>query len=124
MMWRRSLRRPGCGGGPILAALPALPRPRGEAENLGLHAAAFERAREDVGADRGDADRAAAHRAAVVDQQGDDGVAEVGVAFDLVGERLAGRDDDAREPRGVELAFLLVEVPRAVLLRHQAALEP
>src|SRR3546814_14070295 len=48
----------------------------------------------------------------------------VGIALDLVGERLAGRDDDAREPRRVELAFLLVEIPRTVLLRHQAALEP
>src|SRR5690606_38177266 len=40
-------------GEPILAALPALPRPRREAEDFGLHTAAFERAREDVGADRG-----------------------------------------------------------------------
>src|SRR5512143_3380960 len=33
-------------------------------------------------------------------------------------------DDDAGEARGVELAFLEVEFPRAVLLRHQAALQP
>src|SRR3546814_9087760 len=40
------------GGQPVLPALPALPRPRGEAQYLGLHAAAFQRARHDVGADR------------------------------------------------------------------------
>src|SRR6266404_2777617 len=33
-------------------------------------------------------------------------------------------DDDARQPRRVEQAFFEVEVPDAVLLRHQAALQP
>ena len=51
------------GGQPRLAALPALPAAGGEAEDLGLNAAALEGAGEDVGADRGDGDRAAAHRA-------------------------------------------------------------
>src|SRR3546814_14835704 len=83
----------------------------------------FERAHGDVGADRGDADRPPAHRAAVVDEQGDDGVAEVGVVLDLVAQRMTGRDDDPREAGGVELAFLLIEIPRTVLLRHQPALE-
>jgi hypothetical protein len=32
---------------------------------------------------------------------------------------MAGRDDDAGEPRGIEQAFFLVEIPAAVLLRHQ-----
>src|SRR3546814_1687749 len=50
------------GGEPILAALPALPCAGGEAEDFGLDPAAFERAHEDVGADRGDADRPPAHR--------------------------------------------------------------
>ena len=34
-----------------------------------------------------------------------------------------GIDDDAREPRGVEQPFLLVEVPAPRLLGEQAALE-
>ncbi len=42
------------GGEPILARLTALPGAGGEAQNLGLHAAPFERAGHDVGADRGD----------------------------------------------------------------------
>ena len=32
-------------------------------------------------------------------------------------------DDDARQPRRIELAFFEVELPGAVLLRHQAALQ-
>ena len=32
-------------------------------------------------------------------------------------------DDDARQPRRIEQAFLQVELPGAVLLRHQAALQ-
>ena len=33
------------------------------------------------------------------------------LALDLVAQRMAGADDHAGEPRGVEQAFLLVEVP-------------
>ena len=33
-------------------------------------------------------------------------------------------DDDARQPRRIELAFLQIEFPGAVLLRHQAPLQP
>ena len=41
----------------------------------------------------------------------------------LKDERLHRVDDDARQARGVDDAFLEVEVPAAVLLRHQAALQ-
>jgi len=34
-----------------------------------------------------------------------------------------GVHDDARQPRRIEQAFFLIEVPRAVLLCHQAALQ-
>ena len=111
-------------GEPHLAALPALPRAGGEAEDLGLHAAAFERAREDIGADRGDRDRPPAHAARIVDQQRNDRVLELGIAFDLVAERMAGADHHAGQPRGIEHAFFLVEVPAAVLLRHEPTLQP
>ena len=37
---------------------------------------------------------------------------------------MARADDHAGEPRGVQQAFLLIEIPAAVLLRHQPALEP
>src|SRR3954447_5274113 len=50
-------------GEPRFAALSALPAAGGEAEDFGRHSAAFEGAGEDVGADRGDRDRTAAHRA-------------------------------------------------------------
>ena len=46
------------------------------------------------------------------------------VALDLVRQRASRRDDHARQPRGVEHAFFLIEIPAAVLLRHQAALQP
>src|SRR3546814_18435714 len=58
------------GGEPVLAALPALPCAGGEAEDFGLDPAAFERAHEDVGADRGDADRPTGPRAAGVADRG------------------------------------------------------
>ena len=109
---------------PFLARLPALPCARREAENLGLDRAAFEGAREDIGADRRDRDRTPAHRAAVVDQQRHHRVAELGVALDLVAHRVRRVGDDPHQPRGIEQSFFLIEIPAAVLLRHQAALQP
>jgi hypothetical protein len=50
-------------GQPGLARLAALPRAGGEAEHFGLDPAAFQRARQNVGADRRDRDRTPAHRA-------------------------------------------------------------
>src|SRR5690606_9677568 len=50
-------------GEPALARLPALPRPRREAQYLDLDPAALQRARHDIRADRGDRDRPASHRA-------------------------------------------------------------
>ncbi len=108
---------------PRLTALPALPRAGGKAEDFGFHPAAFQRARQNIGADRGNADRAAAHRPRIVDQQGDDGVLELDIAFNLVAERRAGRDDHAGQARRIEHAFLHVEIPTAVLLRHQPPLQ-
>ena len=61
--WRLACSEPG------FARLAALPGARGEAEDLDLDAAALERAREDVGAAGRDHDRAAAHRARVVEQR-------------------------------------------------------
>src|SRR5262249_46485799 len=48
---------------PGLARLATLPHTGGEAEDLDLHAATLERARQDVAGHRGDRDRPAAHRA-------------------------------------------------------------
>ena len=108
---------------PVLARLAALPGAGGEAENLGFHAAPFQRTRQNLGADGGDADGAPAHGAGIVDQQGDDGVAKLGLALALVTERMAGAHDHAGQPRGIQQAFFLIEIPAAVLLRHQAALQ-
>ena len=76
------------GGEPGLACLAALPGLGGEAEDLDLDAAALERARQDIGAARRHHDRAAPHAAGVVEQERDDGIAEVGVALVLEGERV------------------------------------
>ena len=75
------------GGEPMLARLPALPGARGEAEDLDLDAAALERARQDVGAGRRHRDRAAAHRAGIVEQQRHHRVAEVRVLLALERQR-------------------------------------
>src|SRR5690348_14303142 len=64
------------GGKPGFARLPALPGAGGEAENLDLDAATLQRARQDIGAGRSHRDRAAAHRAGIVEQQRDHRIAE------------------------------------------------
>ena len=47
------------------------------------------------------------------------------VSFSLLNDSGWQRiDDDARQPRRIEHAFLEVELPGAVLLRHQPALQP
>ena len=108
---------------PGLAALATLPGAGGEAEDLDLHAATLERAGEDIAADRRDGDRAAAHRAGIVEQQRHHGIAEIGVAFDLEAQRLQGIGHHAGQACGVEQAFLEVEFPAAILLCHQPALQ-
>ena len=108
---------------PRLAGLAALPGAGGEAQNLHLHAATLQRARQNVGAGGRHGDGAPAHGAGVVEQQRHHRVAEVHVLLALEGQRLLRIDDDARQARGVEDAFLQVEGPRAVLLRHQAPLQ-
>ena len=108
---------------PSLARLPALPGPRREAEDFDLDAAALQRARQYVGTGGGDGDGAAAHRAGIVDQQGDHRVAEVHVLLALERQRLLRVDDDARQARGIEHALFQVELPGAALLRHQLALQ-
>ena len=116
MMWRRSFSRPGIARlavlHPALAALAALPGARGEAQHLHLHRAAFQRARQDVAAHRRHRDRPAAHRAGIVDQQRHHGVAEFGVPFALVGQRLHRVDHHARQPAGVEHALPPDRTPR------------
>jgi hypothetical protein len=104
--------------------LTALPGARGEAEDFDLHAATFQRARQNIGRHRSDGDRPAAHRARIVDQQRHDRVAEHGVALAFIRKRHGRVGDDARKARSVERAFLKIEFPGAVLMRQQAALQP
>ena len=109
---------------PCLARMPALPGARGEAEDLDLDAAALERAGENIGAAGRDHDGPPAHRAGIVEQQRDHGVAELGLALLLEGQGMHRIDDDAGKPRRIEHAFLEVEIPAAILLREQPALQP
>ena len=112
------------GGKPGLARLAALPGPGGEAEDLDLDAAALQRAGEDIGAGRRHRDRTSAHRAGIVEQQRHHGVAEGRVLLLLERQRVQRVHDDARQPRRIEHAFFEIELPGAVLLRHQPALQP
>ena len=57
-------------------------------------------------------------------KQRDHGVAEAGLLLALERERMQRIDDDARQPRRIEQPFLQIELPGAVLLRHQPALQP
>ena len=54
----------------------------------------------------------------------DDGVAEIGLALALVGQRQDRVGDDARQPRGVEHALVEIEFPGAGLLGQEPALQP
>ena len=96
---------------PFLARLATLPVAGGEAQNFDLHAAAFQRARQDVGAHRRDRDRPAAHRSGIVDQQGDDGVAEVGFALALIGLAVERLHHHTGQFGTVQQAFVQVEFP-------------
>ena len=53
-------------GQPFFAALATFPGAGGKAENLDLDRTTFQRARQNIGTDRGDTDGAAPHRAGVV----------------------------------------------------------
>src|SRR4029079_7395718 len=59
----------------------------------------------------------------MVDQQGYDGVSKVGVALDLVRQRMTGAHHDPRQPRGVEQALFLIEVPTPRLLGEKTPLK-
>ena len=109
---------------PVLARLAALPGARGEAKNFNLDAAALKRARKNIRAGGGDGDRSTAHRARIVEQKRNDRISKLGVFFSLERKGMQRIDDDAREARRIELALLEIEFPGAVLLRHQAPLQP
>lgn len=108
---------------PRLARLPALPGARREAENLDLDTAALQRPRQNVGARRRYCDRASAHRAGIVEQQRHHRVAEGRFLLVHERQRMERIGDHARQPRRIENAFLEIEIPGAVLLRHQLALQ-
>ena len=110
-------------GEPFLAREPALPGPRGKAQDLDLDVDPLQRARHHVRGDRGDGNRPAAHGPRVVDEQRHHGVAKLGVLLDLERQGRGRVGDHAGEPSGIEDAFLAVELPRPVLLRLQAALK-
>ena len=108
---------------PLLAAAAALPGAGREAQDLDLDAAALQGLGQDVRAHGGDADRPAAHGTGIVDQQGDDSVAEFGLVLDLETQRHQGIDDNTGQARRIQNAFFQVELPGPVLLRHQFALQ-
>ena len=66
----------------------------------------------------------APHRAGIIDQKRHHRIAEIGVALHLEGERRQRIGHDAGNAGGIEDAFLDIEIPGAVLLCHQAALQP
>ncbi|MNC53690.1 hypothetical protein D3C75_1031270 [compost metagenome] len=111
------------GADPRLTALTALPGAGGEAQDLDLDPAPFQRPRQDVGADRRHHDRSPAHRARVVDQQGHDRVPKRALALHLERQGAGRIGDDTGQTRGVQHAFFQIERPTAALLRHQAALQ-
>src|SRR5215469_9293110 len=123
MMWRTSLRRPGLAGLPA-ASHASRDCPPFQARVVKPRISTLTPQRSRVRA------RMSAQVAATVigrpriDPECHYGIAEVGVLLALERQRMHRIDDDAREPRRIEQAFLEIELPRAVLLCHQAALQP
>ena len=112
------------GAQPGFPRLAALPCARGEAEDLDFDATALQRARQNIGAGRCHCDRAPAHRARIVEEKGYHGIAEIHLLFVLERERMQRVDHDAGKPRGIEQTLFQIELPRAILLRHQTTLQP
>ena len=96
---------------PELAGLTALPGAGGEAEDLDLHAAALQRAGENVGAGRSHRDRPPAHGTGIIDQKCDHRIAEIGVLFAFERERLLRINHNAGEAGGVKLPLLKIKFP-------------
>ena len=93
-MWRRSFSRPGAGGRPSASHFSRA-WPPFQARVVKPNISTLTPQRSSV----------RARMSAEI------GVAEFGVALDLVGQGMGGIDDDPRQPRGVEKTFLLVEIP-------------
>ena len=104
--------------------MPAFPRPRREAEDLNLDAAALQRPCQDVGACRRNRDWTAAHRSGIVEQQRNHRVPEISVLLAFERQGVQRIDNDPRQPRRIEQAFFQVEFPGTVLLRQQQSLQP
>ena len=109
---------------PALPRLAAFPGLGGEAEDLDLHAATLQRARQNVGTSGGNGNRTPAHGSRVVQKQRHDRVAEIGVPLLLEGKRGHWIGYGTGQSGGVQKPFFKVEVPGPVLLRHQLALQP
>ncbi len=108
---------------PGLAALAALPSLCCKTQNLDLDAAPLKRTRQNVGADRRNRDRPPAHRTRVVQKQGHHRIAELGVLFDLEAKRRRGVGHHPRQTARIQHALFQIELPAAVLLCLQAALQ-
>ena len=108
---------------PFLARLPALPGPCREPKDFDFNAAALERAGQNIGATRRDHDRAPAHGTGVVQEQRHHGIAEIGFALALERQRVHRIGNDAGQARGIQHAFVEIEIPAAVLLGQEAALQ-
>ena len=54
----------------------------------------------------------------------DHGIAELHLLFLLERQRIHGIDDHLRQPGGIQHPFFQIELPGAVLLRHQPPLQP
>ena len=108
---------------PFFAAQPAFPSFRGKAKNFDLHLTAFQRARQNIGANRGNRNRAAAHGSGIIQQQSHAGVAKFGVLFDFERQGRSRVCHNPREAARIQNALFLVKRPASVLLCLKAALQ-
>ena len=108
---------------PEIAGLAAFPGAGGKAEDFGLEVTTLQRLGDDIGGHGGNRDGPAAHGAGIVDQDGEDRVAEGHDLFLLEGQGHVRIGDDAGKAGGVEIAFLHVELPAPSLLGHEFSLQ-
>ena len=116
-MLRAALRQP------FLTSLAALPRPCVKAKDLDLDRTPFQRARQNIGANRSNGNRPPPHRARIVDEQSHHCVAELGILFPFERQSRRRIGDNQRQPPGIQHALFQIKQPAAVLLRLKTALQ-
>ena len=108
---------------PFFTRLAAFPRTRGKAKDFNLYIAPLKRACQNIRANRRNRNGAPPHGPRIVQQQGNNRVAELRVLFHFEAKRRGWICNDTRQTARVQNTLFQIEQPTAVLLRLQTTLQ-